>query len=297
MKQASAALIEFLENADSFCRADLYTITLIGGGVLRYTSAGMPIVYGGETFNIGAPIQDGGVQSARGTSAGSVDITILGDERWQINGEQMLEFVENFGLDGATFRIDRVFAADWIAMAQTGPVGGYNRFYGRVAEVKELGLTQAVVTCNDFRDCLQAEYPKELYQTSCINTFGDANCGVNLASLQQAGQVAQPAASSTSFQSSLALPDGYLNLGTITFTSGPNAGISRSVKSSVAAGNVVNLTAPVPANPAPGDSFVACPGCQLSVADCTRWQGSAAQAMLRYRGQPFIPPPATGLPS
>ena len=296
MKAASPALIQFLENADSFCRADLYTFTLLGGGVLRYTSANLPIVYNGETFNLGPPIQDAGVQSSRGVSASSVDITVLGDERFLVNGEQFLDFVEGFGLDGATVRIDRVFAATWLEMYQAGPVGGYNRFFGRYAEAKELGQTQVVIAANDFRDALAQEYPREIYQTSCINVFGDADCGVNLAALEQNGQVVS-GASTTTFGSNLSVPDGYFNLGTVTFISGPNAGIARSVKVSSASGNAIALTAPVPAIPAAGDTFTACPGCQLSMADCARWQGSTAQADLRFRGQPFIPPPSTGLPS
>jgi hypothetical protein len=53
--------------------------------------------------------------------------------------------------------------------------------------------------------------------------------------------------------------DGYFDLGTVAFTSGKNAGLSRSIKS-YAAGSVT-LTAPFPNVPQVGDTFTALPGC------------------------------------
>ena len=51
--------------------------------------------------------------------------------------------------------------------------------------------------------------------------------------------------------------------------------------------------APLPNPPSPGDGFQAYPGCDLSMAAC-----AAKFANLpRFRGQPFIPAPSTGLPT
>jgi uncharacterized phage protein (TIGR02218 family) len=292
VKQASSNLIAFLDNATEYVRADLYTFTLNGGGVLRYCSANLPVSSQGQTWNLGPPISDAGVQSSRGVSTATVDVTILGgDGRFTISGEDILDFIENFGLDGASARIDRAWAASWSDMYTTGPVGTHCRFSGYVSEAKELGQTQVVVTLSSWLDVLQTAYPPEVFQTSCLNVFCDATCGLNLASFTQTGHVVS-GVSQIAFDMDLVVADGFYNLGVVTFTSGPNAGVSRSVKASAASGNAIQLTAPLPAVPAAGDSFTISQGCGLSMAACQGFNN-----LGRFRGTPFIPPPSTGLPT
>ena len=309
MKAATTTLINFLENATTYVRADLYTFTLNGGGVLRYTSANAPVTtsitvagvsQGPFTWNVGPPISDEGVQSSRGVNAASVDITINGGTGvWTVAGEDILDFIEGFGLDGAAIRIDRAWAPDWPTMFGSGPIGTHCRFSGLFSEAKELGETQAVVTVQDPRSVLTTQYPAEVYSTSCLNTFGDANCGVNVAALTQSGTVTGVGGQLT-FAMNLVVADGYFTLGVVTFTSGTNAGVSRSIKYSSAGNNGVMLTAPLPAEPTVGDAFTISPGCSLSLSSttpsgCQQWQPSTWAE--RFRGQPFVPPPTTGLPS
>src|ERR1700744_642606 len=267
MKQASSDLINFLENTTQYVRADLYPFTLNGGSVsLRYSSANMPITNLGSTWNLGPPISDEGVNSQLGVQASTVDVTILGgDGRFTVNGEDILDFIEGFGFDGATARIDRVFAASWSDMYTSGPVGSYNRFSGYISEVKELGQTQAVVTISSWLDVLQVPYPAEVYQTSCLNTFCDSKCTLNLADFTATAAVA-----ATHDQLSFDVnfePTVDYTLGVVTFTSGTNAGISRSIKAM--GGSTVTLTAPIPSPPAVGDTMTISQGCALSMAACT----------------------------
>jgi hypothetical protein len=309
MKAATTTLINFLENATTYVRADLYTFTLNGGEVIRYTSANAPVtttitvngvVQGPYTWNVGPPISDEGVQSSRGVNAASVDITINGGTGvWTVNGQDILDFIEGFGLDGAGVRIDRAWAPDWPTLFGSGPIGTHCRFSGLFTEAKELGETQAVVTVQDPRSVLQTQYPAEVYSTSCLNVFGDADCGVNVAALTQSGTVTG-SSSQLAFNMNLVVADGYFSLGVVTFTSGENAGISRSIKYSAASGNGVMLTAPLPAEPAVGDAFTISPGCCLALSGagpngCQQWQ--PATWAERFRGQPFVPPPTTGLPT
>jgi hypothetical protein len=309
MKAATTTLINFLENATTYVRADLYTFTLNSGAVLRYTSANAPVkasitvngvTQGPYTWNVGPPISDEGVQSSRGVNAASVDITINGGTGvWTVNGLDILDFIDGFGLDGASIRIDRAWAPDWPTMFGVGPTGTHCRFSGLFTEAKELGETQAVITVQDPRSVLQTQYPAEVYSTSCLNVFGDANCSVNVAALTQSGTVIN-ASSQLAFNTNLTVADNYFTLGVVTFTSGENAGVSRSVKFSAAAGNGVMLTAPLPAEPAIGDTFTISRGCSLALSStsprgCQQWQPSTWQN--RFRGTPFVPAPTTGLPT
>ncbi len=50
MKAASPALIALLDGADQFIMADLYTITLVGGSVLRYSAAATALTVSGNIF-------------------------------------------------------------------------------------------------------------------------------------------------------------------------------------------------------------------------------------------------------
>jgi hypothetical protein len=292
VKAASDALKDFLLTAASFVRADLYTFTLAGGaGVLRYSSVDTPVRLDGRTFGLGPLCGDGGVTSARGVQVSTVDITLYADARHTVGGKPFLDFVEDYGLDGAAVTIERAVAASFADLSAKGPVGAYVRFGGRVAEAQTLGATQVVVQAASWLDLLSTRLPADTYQTSCLNTLGDARCGVALANLGVAGVVGA-GASQTAFASDLAEPAGWFSLGKVAFTSGANAGAAVTVKLYDGAGGF-QLVAPLQQAPAAGDGFVAFPGCQLSMADC---QGKFSN-LARFRGQPFIPQPSTGLPT
>jgi hypothetical protein len=292
MKQASTALADFLLTATSFVRADLYTFTLANGaGVLRYSSTDTPVSLGGRTFGLGPLCGDGGVSSQRGVQVSTVDITLYADARHTVDGVPFLDWVEDYGLDGAAVTIERAVAASFADLATKGPVGSYIRFGGRVAEAQTLGATQVVVQAASWLDLLSTSLPADTYQTSCLNTLGDARCGVQLAGLGVGGEVAA-GATQTAFTSALAQPAGWFSLGKVAFTSGSNAGATVTVKLYDGQGGF-QLVAPLAVAPAQGDSFLAYPGCALSMADC---QAKFAN-LLRFRGQPFIPQPSTGLPA
>ncbi|MCX8254020.1 MAG: phage BR0599 family protein [Beijerinckiaceae bacterium] len=74
--------------------------------------------------------------------------------------------------------------------------------------------------------------------------------------------------------------------GTITFTSGANAGVSATVKS-VAAGASLTLAYPLQAAPAPGDAFTVYQGCDHRLTTCQSQFANQAN----FRGFPFVPPP------
>ena len=257
MKTASPALRDFLLTTQSFVRADLYSFALIGGETLRYASADMAITANGQVFGLGPLCQDGGVKSQRGVTVASVDITVYADERHTVDGAPFLDFVEDYGLDGATVRIERAFAASWAEMASRGPVGSYVRFAGRHAGVSALGQTQAVVTAASWLDLLSVNLPADVYQTSCLNSLGDAKCGVDLAALAVPGVVAGEA-TQTSFGSALAQPAAWFSLGKLAFTGGANAGLARTIKAYDGAGGFT-LVAPLPSAPTPGDAFYQIP--------------------------------------
>lgn len=298
MKNASADLIAFVDSANEYARVDFYTVTLIGGTVLRYCSA--PGIVRANGFNFGGPggsgvvVEDGGVTSQRGLQVSELDITFYADNRHQINGVQFLDFVENLGFEGALILVERGFSDTWHTMRTTGPIGGtYIRFSGKFSEAKELGQTQVIVTASNPLDNFTNNTPQDCFQSSCLNVLGDAKCLIDLSTFAVTGSiVASPTPTENVFGTDLTPTAGDYALGKIKFTSGANSGITSTIKTQDASG-VFSLVVALPAAPAPGDTFTAYPGCDLSMARCT----GKFNNLIHFRGQPFIPDPATGLPS
>ena len=291
MKSTNTALINFLYAAQNYVRADLYTITLNGGSVLRWSSSDVSIIYGGNTFGLGPLCSDSGVQSKMGVEVSSTDITFAASASFTISGTPFLDWAENGGFDGATIRVDRVFAPDWPTML-AGATMGYLRFFGRYDGAKELGQTQVVITASDWRVLLSNNVPADCYQTSCLNTLGDAKCGFAVASLTVTGIAVTGVNSAGIFTAASTLGPHPFTLGKVKFTTGVNAGLSRTVKAYDGAGNFT-LTAPFPTAPAVGDQFTAYPGCDLSMGTCN----STFANLARFRGFPFVPAPNVGLPT
>lgn len=75
------------------------------------------------------------------------------------------------------------------------------------------------------------------------------------------------------------------NQGTITFSSGINAGVTANVKTAVA-GVSVSLSYPLLNPPATGDAFSVNFGCDHTQSTCTNKFNNLAN----FRGFPYIPP-------
>lgn len=199
-------------------------------------------------------------------------------------------------LDGAAVQVDRAFAPAWTqtvagprgqALAPTGIV---TIFYGRVGEV-DVGRSQAVITLYSQLKVLTNPSPRNLFQASCIHTLFDAGCSLGADTFAVSGTVAALGSAPNVFTSAAAAPQGSgtYALGRVTMSSGASQGFSRTVRSWTA-GNpgTFTLIAPFPLGIAPGDSFVAYPGCDKRYGTCARFGNQA-----NYGGCNFIPVPET----
>jgi hypothetical protein len=116
MKTASPALQGLLAG-NQFAIADLYTLTLRDGTILRYTSCDIDLVYSGNTYLAnGLKIRRGPITTSVGVEVDAVELTIECDGTDTLLGQPIPAFVRNGGLDGARVLIQRAFMGD-----QTGP--------------------------------------------------------------------------------------------------------------------------------------------------------------------------------
>src|ERR1700749_4494614 len=76
MKAASPALVALLSSSDQFIMADLYTITLVGGSVLRYSAAPTALSVNSNSFALGPKFERSKLKVVVGTQADELDIRI-----------------------------------------------------------------------------------------------------------------------------------------------------------------------------------------------------------------------------
>lgn len=283
MKSASAALIALL-NSDTFIMADLYTLTSATGAVARYTGYDMDLVVAGQVFASDGPIiSRSRVRTLVGIEVDSLDLSIAAAITDTFMGVPILQVAHNGGLDGARLRLERVF------MASPGDTsaGTLLLFEGRVSDV-QVSRSEAKLTVKSDLELLNIKLPRNLYQPGCLHTLFDAGCGLIKSAWGVAGTVS---AGSTvgSINCSLANAAGYFDAGTITYSSGPNAGVTRTIKR-YTPGNVA-LSLPLKAVPVAGDAFLAYPGCDKAQATCTNKFSNLAN----FRGFPYVPIPETAL--
>lgn len=282
MKSASAELIALINGSRQFLMADLYTFTLAGGTILRYTGADVAITSGGNTFSP-ATIERGTVREIVGVEVDSLEMQLYFGLNDLVLGLPWPHFARNGGLDGARLLLEKAFLSDWLA----APAGALTRFTGRVSDVTP-GRTGIALTVKSDLELLNISMPRNLYQSSCLHALYDAGCALAKAAF---GANSSVSAGSDARQvlCGLAQAAGYFDQGTITCTSGANNGITRTVKRYTP--GVLTLSVPLPGAPGVGDTFTAYPGCDKSQMTCTATFGNKAN----FKGFPYVPVPESAL--
>jgi len=299
MKPASDAL-EALLNSRSFWSCDLFAITLVDGSVWRYAAADCDVkdvdgsVYscGGMTgpyFQLAG--SKGTIQQKLGVQADTMTCDLL-PGKGLIAGIGIDQAVLQGLFAGATVRMLSAYApVNPTALCWPLPITGtLTEFIGFVAEI-DGGESLYTFTVNDVRERLNSKWPRNFYSPCCVEFVGSPGCGISLAAFAVTGSVTGGDAGTIT--TSLTQATGTFDLGVVAFTSGVNAGHSRSVRSWVhGTPGTMTLTNPFPVAPASGDAFSVTPGCDGSTGPqgCPKF-GTGVE--LRYRGFPFVPAPTT----
>lgn len=321
MKPATTALIALL-GTGSFVTADLYTLTLSDGTVLRYATSDIDIsvaidifaeadifatadIFLAYTWSSDGPRFDDASARARGRWKVGLDV-----DTWQVRvmprsvdpltGELFPDKIGTTAwltaaaagfLDGAVVQVDRAFLAEWpspwVHSTEALPAEVITMFLGRMAEV-DVARSFAVLNINDFRELLNMQMPRNLYQSGCRFTLYGAGCGLDSATFLDSGSVGA-GSSGNAINAALPHAAGYFDLGRLTMTSGPNTGFQRQVRSWD--GATLKLIAPFFFDLSVGETFDIVPGCNKTLDTCTNTFGN----QLNFGGQPFIPAPATAI--
>lgn len=301
MREASAALQNYLAQNDTFVIVDLYTFSLPSGTVLRYsgwtTALNIPgtlfpagsLNYnatGYTVFALGPRFGRSMVTTKIGVEPTELDISVLAGADDMVGTFTFAEAMRVGEFDGATVELDRFFAppqAGGGSLANT--LGAIVWFCGRVAET-DVGRTKIAIKVKSLMNLLAVQQmPRRLYQAACTHIFGDAMCGFNRASLATT-QSALTGSNQAQIVTGLTpSPTTLYDQGTIIGLSGANAGQTRTI-AQLSGGTVALLQAwlyPV----ATGDTFQLLPGCDHTTTTCQNTFNNLA----RFGGFPYIPPP------
>lgn len=283
MKTASAEMIALLNSGQEFLIADLYTFTLAGGFVARYTGADMPLTVDGNTFAVGPLISRSRIFQKVGLEVQTMDMAINADNSMLLNGKPWLQAARAGDLDGTAVLVERTFMPAW---GDTS-AGKIWMFSGNISELK-VTRTKAEFKVKSALEKLNIQWPRNLYQPGCLHTLYDTGCTLSKASFGTASSITA-LSSVTQIYCGLTQADDYFSLGTITFSSGANSGISRTIKRYVR--GVVTLALPLLTAPALGDTFTAYAGCDKQKSTCQ----AKFNNLNNFRGYPFVPVPDTVL--
>ena len=160
MKAASPALIALLSSANQFIMADLYTITLVGGSVLRYSAAPTTISANGYTFALGPKFERSKTKVVIGTQVDELEVRIYTDPTDLIGGVPFLQAAWQGQLDGALLQLERAFMPTY---GDTSP-GTVVLFAGRVSDI-DCTRTGIDLKCRSHLELLNIQMPRRLWQS------------------------------------------------------------------------------------------------------------------------------------
>lgn len=288
MKAMSGALTALFNSSNAFAKADLYTWTFIDGTVLRVTDADVNLVSGGNTFLSCAPIcERTKVTLTVGVQVDSVDITVKPSSANTVGGMAWPVAARMGYLDGANVLIETAYIQTWPTV-----VGSLHVFQGQVSDIYP-ERTAVKVTVKSALELLAQQFPHNVYQSVCSRTVYDAGCGATKASFTNTGTVvASPAPTLTSFKTGNTQAAGYFDMGVVTFLTGANAGLKRTVKAYDGAGGFT-FALPLPVAPSAGDTISVFAGCDKTLATCRAKFNNAG----KFRGFPWVPTPESATPA
>ena len=276
MKSVEPALATLLQSSRAFFVVELFTLTLIGGQIYRWSGADVGIAYGGNTYATGPIVERGAVKTGVGLSVTSCDVTFYATDAITVLGLPLLQAARRGALDGAELKIVRAFTDD-----PANPiVGSVSVFEGRLADAEILS-NAARYTVKSPVELLDAPFPPYVYQPGCVWSLYGAGCGVSKAA--HALAVTVQGGSTRSVIVCGVTGSATYDLGEIDGVTGVNAGVRRTVKQHTA-GQLV-LSFPLPDAPAVGDTFTVYKGCDRTQATCSsRFPGQG-----RFKGFPLVP--------
>ena len=101
-------MIALLASSDQFIMADLYTITLVGGAVLRYSAAPTALTVNGFTFGLGPKFERSKTKVVIGTQVDELEVKIYPEPSDLIGSVALSRSRVAGAVDGAILQLERI---------------------------------------------------------------------------------------------------------------------------------------------------------------------------------------------
>lgn len=283
MRDISSALQAFLLSKAPMWVADLFTVTLLDGTVIRWTSCDHDVVVGVNTWTALGPCLERSRLNVKNTvEVPELELTLLARPTDTVEGVPVTLALHSGLFDGARIQLDRLF------MPSPGDtsLGTCLLFNGRMSKA-EITETGGKLTAKGDNVLMNQYAPRNQYQTNCLHSFCDPGCTLNPATYTASNTVgASPSTILIPWGTVPGTPALY-TFGKIKMTSGAASGQIRTV--ALASGAGLQLSYPLYELPAAGDTFTVLQGCDRTQATCSGTYSNLAH----FRGFPFIPPVET----
>lgn len=281
-------LVTFLQTNTHFVEVELYTVTLLNGTVLRRISRWDTPFTDQSNSHVFLPTNPQFIRSAIedviGYQVSTLDFEILALPTDILSGSITIFHSIMVGMwDGAQVLIERL----WMD-GSGNQIGKITRWFGELGDIKEIGRTKAVFNGKSMVQRLNQKAPRNLLQPGCLHMLYDAGCTLNKSSFLVSG-IVQSGSTVNKLLTNLTNADGYFDLGTLTFTSGANNGLSATVKQYLSTS--VYFNRPLLFVPSNGDTFSIYPGCDKQQATCS----GKFSNLANFKGFPYVPAPETAL--
>ena len=287
MKAISTALLDYLLSVDveSTTIADLFTITLPSGLVMRITDFQIPLTYAGNVY---LPTRWGswrcnGTKCALGSMASSAEFEVFAgtDELMPVWLCSINEAAQLGLFDAATILIETAYDVETGIVATGFTV---TRFGGQITSFTPVGRTTIKGEAKPYTFTLNQNMPRKVLQPSCGWVLFDAGCTLNPAGFSASNTVGAGTNNAViTAASTITQPSGYFSQGVLKFTTGRNAGLSQGIL--VQAGNLIQLVRPFLFPVALGDAFAIQAGCDHTVQTCL----GKFNNLINIGAMPFIP--------
>lgn len=280
-------LITFLNTGAPFNKANLLTITLQSGSVIRITDYEVDVTSANlGTFSHSGPLfTKSDITHKRGVEVGTMTLIVSPKDTDLVDGIPWMVALQAGAFDYATVSLD---VAIFDVTAPLVLKGTFNWFYGQIDEVPDVGLMAAELSVKSQLQRLDILMPRNQIQPGCLNTLFDLGC-----TLRRSDWELSRAINSVNTDGSLVTTitngNGYYDEGRVTITSGQNTNAVRKIKQQV--GGTLYLFSPFVFPIAAGTSCKVTPGCPKTQSACT----TKFNNVVNFRGMPFVPVPETVL--
>jgi uncharacterized phage protein (TIGR02218 family) len=286
-------LIAFLASPASAAMqgpAELFTITLKNGLVLRYTTWQVDIDMqdgSGYAFSARWPkFSRGNIDENIGTAVGTMDFTVLARTTDLLGSVPVLRTIARGDWDGATVLVERLYMD--VNGAQIAKIV---RWAGTLGDVTAVGRGKALFKAKSRMQSLQRKTPPSVIQPTCEHGVYDTGCDLDIADFTE-HLVVQAGSTVSIVRVTSARATGYFDLGLGTFTSGGLSGLSFSTRQHIAgAPALLYPTRPLILAPQPGDTVDVAPGCDGLQSTCS----AKFSNLINFLAEPYVPDPEAAI--